>query len=245
MGEFVAGGGSWVAKVIAFVTEIGKLELQTVTGLGDVTEDYVFFAKYLGAAALLDLFYITLFLIGSAGTDGEGTVGKVDEHFAAVQVVGRERSRGVSLGRVGQHQYRQVVFGFECLKLFHNRNCAGDMFSAVAHTGNIVDNKHGGVDFFDLLVEPGGDIIVESFVVKGQDGVNVKLGAVKVVMETETSAILAEIARLELFGGKLEVYIEYFGVSGMSSKWSGGLAPGNTIAYLNGEDGFACIGIGK
>jgi hypothetical protein len=64
-------------------------------------------------------------------------------------------------------------------------------------------------------------------------------------METEAGAMLAEIARLELFGGKLEVHIQHFGVSGMSSKWSDGPAPGNTVAYLNGEDRFAGIGVGE
>ena len=74
----------------AFGAVAHKAVLQKIAGLVDAAKAYVVLAIYLRGVALLDLFEVTQPVVGAACADGEGAVGKVDEEFAAVQVVGRD-----------------------------------------------------------------------------------------------------------------------------------------------------------
>jgi len=216
-----------------------------------VTKAYIVFAIKLHGAAVLDLFEVALRLIcvtlrpPECGADGEGAVGKVDEHFAALQVVCRERVGRVALWGVGQHKDGQVVCGFEGLEVFHKGKRTGDVFGTAAQAGNVVDNEHGGAGFADAVTEGVGDEIVERFVLEGQAGRRVELGAVKVVVKAESAMLMMIVTQLELFSAQLEIDIEHAGVFGMCGKGADVYAAGNGVANLYGEDGFAGVSVGK
>ena len=67
-----------------------ETELEKIAGLLDSAKAYIVVAIYLGGVALFDLFEVTQAMPGAACADGEGAVGKVDEEFASMQVVGRD-----------------------------------------------------------------------------------------------------------------------------------------------------------
>lgn len=90
-----------------------ELEVQKGAGLLDAAQAYVGGAMALGGVALFDLFEVAQAGFGGAFADGEGAVGKVDEEFAAVQVVGADGLGGVApFGGMRQYQDGQVVVGF-------------------------------------------------------------------------------------------------------------------------------------
>ena len=134
------------AQVRGFGTVAHKAELQEVAGLVDAAEAYVVLAVYLCGVALLDLLEVTGAFLGAAGTDGEGAVGKVDEEFAAVEVVGRDgRARVAAFWDMGQHEDGQVEIGLEGFEVFHEVERYGCVFGTAAQAGDVIDNEHGGV----------------------------------------------------------------------------------------------------
>ena len=70
-------------------------------------------------AALFDLFEVAGAGLGLAFANGEGAVAKVDEHFAALQVVFGDGFYRVAFGGMRQHQNGDVVFGFDGLQAAH------------------------------------------------------------------------------------------------------------------------------
>lgn len=178
------GGAQEMVVLVAMADEI---EFQKIVVLEDAAEANVVFAVFAHATALFDLFEVVQAGFGMAFADGEGAVGKVDEHFAALQVVDGEGFAGVAFGRVCEHEHAEVVFGFECLEGFHEGHGIAGAFGAAAHVGDVVDNEHAGFGFFDVAADgflQVGVIVLEQ---GGVAGLVVELAAVKVFVKKEAT----------------------------------------------------------
>ena len=106
-------------EVGGFVVVALDCKMEEVAGFLDGAEEDVLGAVVLFGTALLDLFEVAGAGQGLAFAYGEGAIGKVDEHFAALQMVLGNGLRGVAFWGVGQHQYGAIVFGFDGLQAAH------------------------------------------------------------------------------------------------------------------------------
>ena len=174
-------------EMVVLVAVSDEIELEEIVVLEDAAEANVGVAVFAHAAALLDLFEVMQARFGMAFADGEGAVGKVDEHFAALQIVDGEGFAGVAFGRVREHEHAEVVFGFERLEGFHEGHGVAGAFGAAAHVGDVVDNEHAGFGFFDVAADgflQVGVIVLEQ---GGVAGLVVELAAVKVFVKKEAT----------------------------------------------------------
>jgi len=243
-GEVLAAGGAAAEQVRVFGAVAFEPEVQKGTGLLDAAQAYVCGAVALAAVALFYLFEVAQAGIGGAFADGEGAVGKVDEQFAAVQVVGADGLGGVApFGGMRQYQDGQVVVGFERFEAFHERERHGRVFGAAAQAGNVVDDEHGGLNALDLLFDGGDEQLV--FAGMGRRvGEEIILGTEKIGGEGVILVAMAvALAKLHLV--QLEIEVEHPGRRRLAGKGADALPVRDAVADLHGEHRFANIGIGK
>src|ERR1700742_833996 len=79
---------------------------------------------------------------------GYGGVAKVEQHFAAVEVVRAQGLLRVAFWRVGKYQYAEAVAYFKLVELLHERQGGGSAFDAAAQEGDVIDNDHRGAGSF-------------------------------------------------------------------------------------------------
>ena len=130
------------------------------------------------AAALLDLLEVAQAGYGMALADGKGAVGKVEEHFAALQVVTANGFCGVALGGMRQHQYRETILLLNGLQFGHEAYGAGGRLGTAAQAGNVINYQNAGTAgnqyIFDGIVDVIG--IAGKFVCAGSVGVKNQTG---------------------------------------------------------------------
>ena len=234
-------------EVGAFGAGAFEAEPEEIAGFDDAAEGHIVVAVDLCGAALFYLFDVAEMVVGAAFADGEGAVGKVDEEFAAVEVVGREGCAGVAaFGCVGEHEDGQVVLRFEGFEVLHEAEGDGGVFGTAAQAGDVVDNEDGGFDEVDLVFDAVEEEIVVDAGVSGEvDAViGVEFGAEEAVVKV-VAALLVGVALVKLAGAELEVDIEDVGLRGVEREGADGPAAGDAVGDLYGEDGFADVGIGK
>jgi hypothetical protein len=90
-------------QVCCFGAKAYKLEVQKIGGLYHSAQGYVVCAKYFYPATLFYLFKVAQARAGLAFAYGKGTVGKVYQHFTALQVVTGNGLGRVTLGGMRQH----------------------------------------------------------------------------------------------------------------------------------------------
>ena len=183
--------------------------------------------------------------VGVALADGEGAIGKVHEHFAAVEVVLGNGVGGVAFRGVGEYQYAEVVAAFEGLEVPDEGECfVGVCAGAGSEAADVVDNEHlrGGALYgaFDGTV----DVLFEGFEFGRHLGVGIELGPVEVWGEV-VAGVMVAVTAAELGGGEFEVDVEYGCRLGVVGEWLDGGATGKLVPELYGEDGFADVGIGE
>jgi len=93
------------AQVIALVSVTLKLISQEIEFLLEADKADVCFSIFFFLVALFNLLQVTALRPGMAFTYGKCAVGKIDEHFAALQIVHRNWFAGITLRRVGQHEH--------------------------------------------------------------------------------------------------------------------------------------------
>jgi len=251
VGKLLSAGGAAAEQVRVFGAEAFKLKVQKGAGLLDAAQAYIIGAVALAGVALFDLFEVaqaaicvTLRPSKCAFADGEGAVGKVDEQFAAVQVVGADGlGRVAPFGGMRQYQDGQVVVGFERFEAFHERKGHCGIFGAAAQAGNVIDDEHGGLNALDLMFDGGDEQLV--FVGMGRRiGEEIVLCAEKVRRKGVILVAMA-VAQAELALVQLEVEVEHAGGRRLAGKGADALPARNAVADLHGEHRFAGIGIGK
>lgn len=147
--------------------------------------------------------------VGVALADGEGAIGKVHEHFAAVEVVLGNGVGGVAFWGVGEYQYAEVVAAFEGLEVpDEGERLIGVCAGAGAEAADVIDDEHlrGGALYgtFDGAV----DVLLEGFEFGRHLGIRVELGPVKVWSEV-VAGVMVAVAAAELGSGELEINIQY------------------------------------
>lgn len=179
-------------------------------------------------------------------THGEGAVGKVHEHFAALEVVGGDGVGGVAFWGVGEYEDAEVVTCFEGFELFHEGEClvGGAERAAVAQATDVIDDEHLRAGLLHGIFDGGIDVLLEIFEVGGHLCFEVELGTVKVLGEI-VGGVAFVIARPELVGAELEIDIQYFLRGGVVGEGLDGRAAGYLMTELHGEDGFAEVGVGE
>lgn len=178
-------------------------EFEEIGGLYDAAEANIIGAVLLAGAALFDLFEVAQALARLALAESEGAVGKVEEHFAALQVVAGEGLCGVAFGGMGQHQQAEAVLLFEAAQVAHEQDGAGGGLGAGAQAGEVID---------DDGARPGGDEQVFEVVGKGfklvvAAGFGVQRDAVKAGRKAVGAISIITIPPAELFGAELEIEI--------------------------------------
>ncbi len=221
-----------------FVVEVAELLLQS-------EEAYVVGAVHFGSAALFYLLQVAMVGVGVALADGEGAIGKVHEHFAAVEVVLGNGVGGVAFWGVGEYQYAEVMAAFEGLEVpDEGERFVGVCAGAGAEAADVIDNEHlrGGALYgaFDGAV----DVLLEGFEFGRHLGVGIELGPVEVWGEI-VAGVMVAVTAAELGGGEFEVDIEHGWCVGAIGGWVDGCAAGQLVPELYGEDGFADVGIGE
>ena len=243
---FFGQGGADFLEVVRLVVVTLEVEAQEVVILFDAVEGYVGGAVIGTVAALLYLLNVAQGGVLLALADGEGAVGKVDDHFTALQIVHGDRLIGVALGRVGQHQHAEVVGDLKGLEGFHERYGPTGAGGGAAHAGNVIDNEHGGLGLlygeFEVLFYIVGIFIVQHGVIAA----GVKLGAEEAGAEIVAAGDAVAVACPELACAELKVYIEHpQGLFCFAAEWFQAALFCQVAAYLHGQYGFAEVGIGK
>lgn len=207
---------------------------------------YVVSAVIAAAVALLYLLDVAQVRVLVAMADGKGAVGKVDEHFAALQVV---YSNGVvegALGRMRQHEHAEAVLCFERFEHFDEGQRRRGLRYRATHAGDVVDNEHPGLGLLHCALDLPLHVIFVIVVHQRVVAAGVKFGADKVFAKVVRAVYLVEVPRLELRCAELEIDIKHFELF-VHLAAEGLHAPGlaQAVAHLHGEDGFAEVGIGK
>ena len=228
-----------------FIAIAIKRKMQEVTCLFNFAEVYVFGTVGLEGAALFDLFEVAEAGHLPAFADGEGTVAKIDEHFAALQVVLGDGLCGVALGCVGQQQYGYIVFCFDVLQAAHEGKSASSGVGIVLQAVDIIDNKHFGFggEYGVLYLVFNILLIAAEFV--HFVGIGVGDGAGEPFVEMIAARFAAAVTLAELHIGKFIVEIQHTAGCGVHLQARDRLAATDAVADLHGEDGFAGIGIGE
>jgi len=242
---FIAGFGA--ADMVALRGESLEFVAQKIKVVFEADEGNVVFAVFFLVIALFYLLEVTHTGLAVALANGEGAVGKINEHFAALQVVHCEWFVRVALGCVRQHQYRQLVFGFECFEHFHKRHGVFYVAGAAAHVGNVIDNErlrpgflHGRFNF------PVHEIVIFRVTGHPGSGGRVELAAVKIFRKQVAAPLRAIIAGAELRAAELKIEIKHAcRCAEVVVKRRGAAYFGEAIGNLYSEDGFAEVGIGK
>lgn len=93
------------AQVLLFARVAGEHKMQVTELLLQPEQTYIFGAVALAVVTLFYLFQVAQGWVGVALAHGEGAVGKIQQHAAALQVVARDGVGGVAFGGMRQHQY--------------------------------------------------------------------------------------------------------------------------------------------
>ena len=170
-------------------------------------------------------------LVLGALAHGEDAVKEVEEALGACQVVLGDGVPGVALGGVGDDEDGPVVLLLEAQELHHEGAGVLAFLGVVAEDTQVVDDDDGGVHLQGGFLDVGEDLVFPVFEFHpGRD----KGGAEEVVGEAvELAGFLVGIAVLELLGREFGVKVE------------NAVPLGNLFGYLDGEEGFAEVGIGK
>ncbi len=232
-------------EVVGLVAGAEVLEPYHVERFVDAAEGYVPGPLVYGSGALLDGLEVADAGLGLAFADGEGAVGKVEEHFAALQVVTGNGVGGVALGCVGEHEYRQFVLPLECLELLHEGEGAAGGTGAATEAGDVVDYEHAGFGGDEGVFEPVADELVVAGEAPLAGAIMIDDRAEEVGMKMVVAMTAAVVACAKLLLGKLEVAIQHGAGGCGKGKTFDGDAVTDAVADLHGEDGFAGVGIGK
>jgi len=241
-------GAIGLAEVVAFSGVAVELEVQAfVVSAVHGAEADVALAVYLGAGALFNLFEVVAAGTGVAFADGEGAICKVDEVFAALEVVDGDGFAAIALGGVGEDEHGELVLLAQGADgLDELAGAAGDVgFGTEA--GDVIDDEDGGFGLAQVFFDLAEKKVVVIGVAHGIIGGGVVLGAEKVFAKVEVAVGAVVIARGELLGAELEIDVEHAHGMGreLAVERCEQVALGQAAAELNGEDGFAHVGVGK
>jgi len=128
--------------MVLFAARAHEPEPEETIVLMQPAQAHMVVAVGLADAALFDLLEITKSLLPGAAADGESAVGKIDQHFAALQIVDGDGFERIALGRMRQHQDGKLVLRFEPLKHFHEPERGHAVFGASAYAGDIIEDEH-------------------------------------------------------------------------------------------------------
>ncbi len=119
----VLGSFALLVGVVQQVAGLGfataNVKMQEIVRLYHAAKANAIGTVYQRTAALLYLFKVAQAFIGLALANGKGAVCKVDEHFAALQVITANGPGGIALGCMRQHQNRQAVLVLYSLQFAH------------------------------------------------------------------------------------------------------------------------------
>jgi len=197
------------------------------------------------AAALFYLLKVAQARVALAFADSEGAVGKVHEHFAALQVVAGDGPGGVALGRMCQHQYRKPPVVFDVVEAAHEFYGGGGAFCTAAQGGNVIDDNGARAGADDDILEGVDEVIVIAGKLALAAGGGVDDNAVKIWRKAMHFAVGPGIAFGKLRGAQLEIEIQHRLGLLLRLHIAQALAATDGIAQLHRQDGFSYIGIGK
>jgi len=230
--------------VVVFAAVTCKYKLKEAFAALEMAEANVVGAVGFGGAALLDLLEVAQAGLGVAFAHGDGGIAKVEQHFAAMQVVTPQGQLRVSLGRVGKHQYAEAMAYFKLVELLHEGQGGGGAFDAPAQEGDVIDNDHGGAGFFHGGSDGERYVLHKVFVAGSELVQYIVLGAVKTLREA-VATVAVGIALLKLCGGQLKIEIKDGLRRHTQAKRPDGYTATEAIGQLHSEQAFAHVGIGK